>query len=165
MKILSRLKEFLSDLTSRELNLWVELLVDIIVALYYFPRAFNLIKNDEWTLTGGAMIGLLVSTIILAIVVSVILSILVSIWKKPAEKDERDYVFSARGSTVAYTALFVLVILIIGQVLFEGTYPEMAGKLRLITSPLIIGHLLMLALMFSSTLKSAVQLFFYRRGY
>ncbi len=95
MKVLSRLKKFLSDLTNRELNLWAEFLVNIVVALYCFPAAFRLIKMNERTPSGGAMVGLVIITIIPAVIISIILSILVGVRKKPAKKDERDYVFSA----------------------------------------------------------------------
>ena len=165
MKFLSRLKTFLSDLSNRELNLWAELLVNIIVALYYFPNAFRLMKTNEWTPTGGAMIGLVVSTIILAIIISIVLAILVSIWKKPAKKDERDYIFSARGSMIAYMALFIFVAIIIGQLMFQGLFPEAAARLDLTADPAIIAHFLLLSLMFSSTIKCVAQLVSYRRGY
>jgi hypothetical protein len=165
MKIIDKLKNFSDELTARELNLWAELLGDIIVALYYFPKAFRLIKKDEWAANSGAMIGLILGTIILAIIVSIVLGILVAILKKSVKKDERDYMFSARGSMIAYTALFVCVTLIIGLGIIAGFYHEITARLFLITGPLFMSHLLMLALMFSSTIKSVVQLFFYRRGY
>ena len=99
MKLLSRIKTFFSNMATRELNLWAELLVEIIIALYYFPGAFRLIKEGKWTLEDpGAMIGLIIGTIILAIIAGALISILISIWGKPAKKDERDYRFSARGS-------------------------------------------------------------------
>jgi len=165
MKVLSALMKALSNMSARELNLWAELLINILVALYYFPIAFRLMQKDEWILATGAMIGLAISTIILAIVVGIAISIPICIWKKPVKKDERDYQFSARGSMIAYAALFFFVMLIIGQAMFEGLCPGIASKLGLITNPLIIAHLLLLSLMFSSTIKSVVQLFFYRRGY
>lgn len=167
MKLISRIKTFFSNMATRELNLWGELLLNIIIALYYFPGAFRLIKEDKWTLEedSGAVIGLIVGTIILAIIAGALISILISIWRKPAKKDERDYRFSARGSMIAYVSLSIFVALIIGQVMFEGLLPQIALKWWIITSPLIIAHLLMLSIMFSSTIKSVVQLFFYRRGY
>ena len=66
---------------------------------------------------------------------------------------------------IAYTALFIFVAMIIGQVMFQGLLPETAAKLGFIASPLIIAHFLLLSLMFSSTIKCVVQLFFYRRAY
>ena len=165
MKILSKLKSFLADLTNRELSLWAEFLVNIVVALYYFPRAFRLIEVNEGAPIGRAMLGLVISTIIMAILISIILGIIVSIWKKPAKKDERDYAFLARGSMIAYTALFIFVVMIIGHVMFQGLLPETAARLGLMTSPLIIAHFLLLSLMFSSTIKCVMQLFFYRRSF
>jgi len=50
---------------------------------------------NERTPSGGAMVGLVIITIIPAVIISIILSILVGVRKKPAKKDERDYVFSA----------------------------------------------------------------------
>ena len=166
MKLLYRIKTFFSNMATRELDLWGELLLNIIIALYYFPGAFRLIKEDKWRLEdSGAVIGLIAGTIVLAIIAGALITILISIWRKPAKKDERDYRFSARGSMIAYVSLSIFVMLIIGQVLFEGLLPQVALKWWIITSPLIIAHLLMLSIMFSSTIKSVVQLFFYRRGY
>ena len=167
MKALSKLKSFLADLTNRELNLWAEFLVNIVVALYYFPKAFRLIEeNPISTLQFSIRLsGLVVSTIVLTIIVSIILGIIVEVWKKPAKKDERDYAFSARGSMIAYMALFFFVSIVIGQVIFQDFFPETATRLGLMASPLIIAHLLLLSLMFSSTIKCVVQLFFYRRSF
>ena len=68
MKVISGLKKILSALSARELNLWAELLLNIIIALHYFPNALRLIKNDEWSLYSSALLGLVISTIALAIV-------------------------------------------------------------------------------------------------
>jgi ABC-type anion transport system duplicated permease subunit len=120
---------------------------------------------NERTPSGGAMVGRVIITIILAVIISIILGILVGVRKKPAKRDERDYVFSAGGSMIACLALFIFVSMIIGQVMFQGLCPETAVRPGFATGPLIIAHFLLLSLMFSSTIKCVVQLFFYRRGF
>jgi hypothetical protein len=136
-------------------------MVNIIVARYYFPSASRLVSAPA----GSAMAGLILGTIILATTPSIVISILICIWRKPGRKSERDYRFSTRGSMIAYTALLTFMMLMIGQVLFESLCPGIAQKWWLITSPLIMAHLLTLSITFSSTTKSVVQLISYRRGY
>ena len=156
---------FLSEMSAREKNLWAELLVDTVVALYYFPNVFSLIAAGKNVLVGFAMAILVVKTIFLAIVISTAAAIILRVWQEPGKEDERDYQFSARGTMIANRALIIFTILIIGQIMMEALLPGRDLQRRIIAAPLIIAHLLLLSLMLSSTIKSVAQLFFYRRGY
>jgi hypothetical protein len=155
----------LSDMSTTEKNLWAELLVDLVVALYYFPKVFVLIRAGNVALMSPAMAGLVVKTIFVAIVVGIAVAIFLRIWREPAKEDERDYAFSARGTLIANRALVIFVSLIMGQLVFEGLFPGIAEKRGIKTNPMIIAHFLLLALMLSSTIKALAQLFLYRRDY
>ena len=153
----------ISDMSTTEKNLWGELFVDLVVALYYFPKTFSLIRAGETALI-PVMAGVVVTSIILAIIVGTAVAILLRAWREPKRKDERDLQFSARGTLIAYRALAVFVALIMGQLVFEGLFPGLRGQLAILTKPLLIAHLLLLSLLFSSAAKSATQLFLYRRA-
>ena len=153
----------LSDMSTTEKNLWAELGVDVVVALYYFPKMFSLIRAGETALV-SVMAGVVVTSIILAIIVGTALAILLRVWREPKLEDERDLRFSARGTLIAYRALTVFVALIMGQLVFEGLFPGLRGQLAILTKPLLIAHLLLLSLLLSSAAKSATQLFLYRRA-
>jgi len=155
----------LSDMTTTEKNLWAELLVDVVVALYYFPKVFVLLRAGDGALVSPAMAGLVVKTIVVALVVGIVVSILLGVWREPEREDERDYQFSARGTLIAHRALAIFVALIMGQLVFEGLFPGIAKLRGININPMVIAHLLMLSLMLSSTIKAVAQLFLYRRGY
>ena len=102
--------------------------MDILVSVYYFPKAFNLIIAGEEALAGRAMASLIVKTIVLAIVVGILACVLLRVWREPGKEDERDYQFSARGALIANAALVVFVAIIMGQLVFEGLFPGVATK-------------------------------------
>jgi len=152
----------LSDMSTTEKNLWAELIVDVVVALYYFPKMLSLIRAGDTALI-PVMAGVVVISIILAIIVAIAVAILLRAWREPKREDERDRQFSARGTLIAYRALAVFVALIMGQLVFEGLFPGLRGGFAILTKPLLIAHLLLLSLLLSSAAKSATQLFLYRR--
>jgi Na+-driven multidrug efflux pump len=155
----------LSDMSTTEKNLWAELLVNLVVALYYFPKVFVLIRAGDEALVSPAMAGLVVKTVIVAIVVGIVVGVFLRVWREPGKEDERDYQFAARGVLIANRALVIFVLLIMGQLVFEALFPGIAKLRGIKTNPMIIAHLLMLSLMLSSTIKAVAQLFLYRRGY
>ncbi len=156
--------DLLSDMSVTEKKLWAELFVDIVVALYYFPKMFVLIRTGD-TVLSAEMAALVVRTIIVAIVVGIAVSVLLRVWQESQRPDERDIQFSARGTLIANGALVAFVVLIMGQLVVEGLFPGLAGKLGVTAKPLIIAHLLLLSLLFSSVIKAVAQLFLYRRGF
>jgi hypothetical protein len=154
----------LSNISTTEKHLWAQLVVDLVVALYYFPKMFSLIRAGHTALV-PVMAGVVVTSIILAIIVGIAVAILLRIWQEPERIDERDLQFSARGTLIANRVLVISILLIIGQLVFEGLFPGLRGRLfSLMTKPLTIAHFLLLSLLFSSVIKSIAQLFLYRRA-
>jgi Na+/alanine symporter len=157
--------KLLSEMATRERNLWAELLVDLVVALYYLPKMFTLISSDQAYLTNPAMAGLIVKTIILAIIAGILAGILLRPGKNPQKEDERDYQFSARGCLIANRVLIICVIVIMGHLAFAGLFPRLAAARGLDIPPMMVAHLLLISLILSSSIKSVAQLVYYRRGY
>lgn len=158
--------DILNNFSTREKNLWSEFLVDVVVALYYFPKLFSILRAGEEALTGRVMAELVTGTVILAIFVGIIVSVFLHTEKKPEQVDERDYLFDARGSKIAFTVLAISIALIMGNIVVFEMMPEVALQRMLFAmSPVAIANLLLVALMLSSMVKVAMQLFYYRRGY
>ena len=40
--------QFLNDYSNRELNIWAELVLDILVSLYFISRVYPLLINDQF---------------------------------------------------------------------------------------------------------------------
>jgi hypothetical protein len=157
------MKEQLDDYSVREKNLWFEFLVDVAVALYYWPKAFGLMVAGDEALRGSAMVGLITSTVIMAIVVSGALSIFLHTQQKPEPKDERDYMIDARSSLVSGRVLVIGMLAIIGSIVFREMVDAAALDVFALT-PLLIGHLLLVVLMLASMIGRTVKLYLYRKG-
>ncbi|NNE37246.1 MAG: hypothetical protein HKN08_02990 [Gammaproteobacteria bacterium] len=157
--------ELLKNFSTREKNLWSELLVDIVVALYYFPKMLLMLLVGQEALTGAAMAGLVTSTVIVAIVTASIIALFLHAEKTPEHVDERDHLFEYRGSRTAYLVLVICVVALMGTIIVQELMPDFTRDRFVELSPVAIAHLLLLALVVSSTVKSVTQLFFYRRGY
>lgn len=157
--------DLLKNFSTREKNLWSELMVDIVVGLFYFPKMIAMMISGA-DLTGRGMAGLITETVILAIVAGIIISIFLHTQKKPEEVDERDHLFDARGSRIAFSVLALCIALIMGNIIVYEMLPEaVKDRAVLNLSSVVIAHLLLLSLFLSSVIKTIVQLFFYRRGY
>lgn len=160
------MKQLLGDFSVREKNLWFELLLDLAVALYYWPKAFLLMRAGDAALAGKAMVSLIVSTVFAAIMFSIVLSVLLHAQQKPEPMDERDLAIAARGKVWAGRVLVFGILAIIAQiVLQEMAVPFVSVRNPFQLTPLIIAHLLLVALMLASFTSSLTRLFCYRRGY
>ena len=158
--------ELLNNFSTREKNLWSELLVDIAVGLYYFPKMFFMLRAGDEVLTGGAMASLVISTIMVAIFAGIIVSVFLHAEEKPETVDERDHLFLARGSRVAYIILMVCVLAIMGNIVILEMLPEFVQERNWFDpTPVAIAHLLLVSLVLSSVGKTVMQLVSYRRGY
>lgn len=153
--------KFLSNYSNRELNIWGELVLNILVSLYYFPAVFLLEPGSNEYVEEFAWIVLKI--VIFAVTYSIIVFSTISILTKEEKKDERDREFDIRGAWAGYNVLdisvaVVLVLIIVG---------EMAGDTSSISviqmSPIFIAQLLMLVLVVSSMVKSLAKLYYYRK--
>ncbi|MBT8147571.1 MAG: hypothetical protein KJN90_12010 [Gammaproteobacteria bacterium] len=155
----------LDSMSIREKDLWGELLIDVLVALYYFPKVFALMAQGDTMLRGGEMADLVISTIVLAIVVSIVVFGAIHRKGEAEDRDERDLQFEAQGNLLAFRVLYGFLVLILGQiVMWEYFSPSDLDALLTEAGPLVVGHMILLAMILTSMVKAAVQLFQYRRS-
>ena len=158
--------ELFNNFSTREKNLWSELLVDVVVGFYYYPKIIIMIIAGGEALTRGAMAELVTKTIMLAILMGIIVSAFLHAQKKPEQVDERDQVFKARGNSIGYRVLVFCVVLLMVQILVTEFMPDIAdGRFASDLSGVAVANLLLMSLFFSSLAKTLIQLFSYRRGH
>lgn len=155
-------RERLGDFSAREKHLWFELLVDIGVALYYYPKAFHLLMAGDGALSGEVMTDLVVNTVMLAIGLSIALAILLHMQDKPEPKDERDYMIEARSNGWYSRFLIGGVMAVMGVIVMQE-FTLWPGD-WFVATPLVLAHLLLLVLMLASMLNSILKLLMYRTG-
>ena len=150
--------QFLNNYSNRELNIWAELILDILVSFYFFPKIFPLIIDGQ--LYSDALVGIIATSIILAIVYSIVVFGAINVLTKREEKDERDYIYELKSYRISYYLSHLGILGIICLIVFNALYQENIG---LLTPPKIAMILLIIALL-SSTGKSLTQLFNYRKN-
>ena len=150
--------QFLNNYSNRELNIWAELILDILVSLYFVSKIFPLIINDQFY--SEALVQIILTTIIVAIIYSIIVFGAISTLTKREEKDERDYIYELKSYRISNNISQISIYLLIGVIVFNTLYQENIGEF---TPPKIAMILLIIALL-SSTGKSLTQLFNYRKN-
>ena len=150
--------KFLNNYSNRELNIWAELILNILVSFYFFPKIFPLIIDGQ--LYSDALVGIITTSIILAIVYSIVVFGAINALTKREEIDERDYIYELKSYRISYYLSHGGILGIICLIVFNALYQENIG---LLTPPKIAMILLIIALL-SSTGKSLTQLFNYRKN-
>ena len=150
--------QFLNDYSNRELNIWAELVLDIIVSLYFISRVYPLLINDQFN--SEALLPIIFTTIIIAIIYSIIVFGTINTLTKREEKDERDYIYELKSYKISNNIFQISNYLVIGVIIFNALYQGNFGEL---TPPKIAMILLIIAVL-SSTGKSLTQLFNYRKN-
>jgi len=150
--------KFLNDYSNRELNIWAELALDILVSLYFISRVYPLLINDQFN--SEALLPIIFTTIIIAIIYSIIVFGSINIFTKKEEKDERDYFYELKSYRISYYLSQGGILGIIFLIAYNAVYQENIG---LLTPPKIAMIFLIIAVL-SSTGKSLIQLFNYRKS-
>ena len=150
--------QFLNDYSNRELNIWAELALDILVSLYFISRVYPLLINDQFN--SEALLQIIFTTIIIAIIYSIIVFGSINIFTKKEEKDERDYFYELKSYRISYYLSQGGILGIIFLIAYNAVYQENIG---LLTPPKIAMIFLIIAVL-SSTGKSLTQLFNYRKN-
>ena len=76
--------QFLNDYSNRELNIWAELVLDIIVSLYFISRVYPLLINDQFN--SEALLPIIFTNIIISIIYSIIVLELLTYLQKRKKK-------------------------------------------------------------------------------
>ena len=150
--------QFLNNYSNRELNLWAELALNILVSLYFISKIYALLINNQFN--SEALLPIIFTTIIISIIYSIIVFGVINIFTKEEEKDERDYFYELNSYRISYYISQGGIWGIICLILFNVLYQENIG---LLTPPKIAMIFLIIAVL-SSTGKSLIQLFNYRKS-
>ena len=150
--------QFFNNYSNRELNIWAELILDILVSFYFFSKIFPLIINGQ--LYNEALVGIIANTIIISIIYSIFVFGAINTLTKREEKDERDYIYELKSYRISNIIYQVSIYLLISLIVFN---PINQVRLNEFTAPMIAMILLIITLL-SSTGKSLTQLFNYRKN-
>ena len=150
--------QFLNNYSNRELNIWAELILDILVSFYFFPKIFPLIIDGQ--LYSEALVDIIATSIIIAIIYSIFVFGAINTLTKREEKDERDYIYELKSYRISNIISQVSIYFLIGLIVFN---PIKKVQLIEFTAPMIAMILLIITLL-SSTGKSLTQLFNYRKN-
>ena len=150
--------QFLNDYSNRELNIWAELVLDIIVSLYFISRVYPLLINDQFN--SEALLPIIFTNIIISIIYSIIVFGAIDIFTKKEEKDERDYFYELKSYRISYYLSQGGILGIIFLIAYNAVYQENIG---LLTLPKIAMIFFIIAVL-SSIGKSLSQLFYYRKS-
>ena len=150
--------KFLNNYSNRELNIWAELILDILLSFYFFPKIFPLIIDGQ--LYGGALVGIIANTIIISIIYSIFVFGAINTLTKREEKDERDYIYELKGYRISNIISQVSIYILVSLIVFNPINQVRFGEF---TAPMIAMLLLIITLL-SSTGKSLTQLFNYRKN-
>ena len=150
--------QFMNNYSNRELNIWAELILDILVSFYFFPKIFPLIIDGQ--LYSEALVDIVMTSIIIAIIYSIFVFGAINTLTKREEKDERDYIYELKSYRISNIIFHVSIYLLISLIVFN---PINQVRLNEFTAPMIAMILLIITLL-SSTGKSLTQLFNYRKN-
>lgn len=155
--------KFLSNFSNRELNLWATLVLDVGVTVYYFSQVLGMPGGLDANLVELAkLVG---KIIIFAIIFGIIVFSIINA-RGQEQLDERDYRFEAKANSIGHGTLVICAVLIIGHIVLNTlglNYWPSNQKFLLSVSPMAIAHLLLLALILTSSVKAISQLILYRR--
>ena len=148
--------QFLKNYSSKELNIWAELVLDLIVSIYFFPKLFFLIISDD--IHTDESIILITTTIFISIAYSIVVFTIINIFKESEQKDERDYIFELKSYKISNTIFQISILLLICWLFFT----PLSNHYEF--TPIMIAAFLIIITLFSSAGKSVSLLYFYRRS-
>ena len=148
--------QFLKNYSNRELNIWAELVLDLIVSIYFFPKLFLLIISRD--IYSNESIILITTTIFISIAYSIVVFTIINIFKESEKKDERDYIFELKSYKISNTIFQISILLLICWLFFT----PLSNHYEF--TPIMIAALLIIITLFSSAGKSVSLLYFYRRS-
>ena len=155
--------KFLNNYSNRELNMWARLTLDILVSVYFISKISPLIINYQFysnELMRDTLVPIILTTVVIAIIYSIIVFGTINTLTKREEKDERDYIYELKSYKISNNIFQISNYLVIGVIIFNALYQGNFGEL---TPPKIAMILLIIAVL-SSTGKSLIQLFNYRKS-
>ena len=148
--------QFLKNYSNRELNIWAELVLDLIVSIYFFPNFFLLIKSGN--MYSYDSIILITTTIFISIAYSIVVFVIINLFIKSEKKDERDYIFELKSYKISNTIFQISILFLICSIIFNPLNNHYEFN-----PPLVAAFLIIITL-FCSAGKSVSLLYFYRKS-
>ena len=148
--------QFLKNYSNKELNIWAELVLDLIISIYFFPKLFLLIISGD--IYSNESIILITTTIFISIAYSIVVFTIINIFKEGEQKDERDYIFELKSYKISNTIFQISILLLICWLFFT----PLSNHYEF--TPIMIAAFLIIITLFSSAGKSVSLLYFYRRS-
>ena len=150
------------DISVRERKIWVELIIDVVVSVYYFMIIYELATKDGLDL---AVIGALtLKTVIVSIVLGILLAIFFIGNRKEEPADERDQLIAAKANAAGYytlgTGIAFLIFHSIAVAIGQASPVFLQNPLTPVELALTLGALVVIA----SSIKASMMLYYYRRG-
>ncbi len=153
---------FFTQASAAHKRVWADLLVDAVVASYYFWQ----VSAAELLCAApdvGALASVVFNSVLIALLLAIPLHAYIALRHKDELPDEREQFIKTKANQFAFYALFVLnaalMCLIASSVLF--TLPLRGATL----SPLVVAHLILLSIVIVHLARALVILQSYRRGY
>ena len=148
--------QFLKNYSNRELNIWAELFLDLIVSIYFLPKFFFLIKNGNMY-TYDSII-LISTTIFISIAYSIVVFVIINLFIESEKKDERDYIFELKSYKASNSIFQISILFLICSIIFNPLSSHYEF------TPTFVAALLIIITLFCSAGKSVSLLYFYRRS-
>ena len=148
--------QFLKNYSNREFNIWAELVLDLIVSIYFFPKLFFLIISGD--IHTDESIILITTTIFISIAYSIVVFTIINIFKESEQKDERDYIFELKSYKISNIIFQISILLLICWLFFTPLSDHYEF------TPIMIVAFLIIITLFSSAGKSVSLIYFYRRS-
>ena len=148
--------QFLKNYSNRELNIWAELVLDLIVSIYFFPKLFLLITSGD--IHSNELIILITTTIFISIAYSIVVFTIINVFKESEKKDERDYIFELKGYKISNTIFQISIVILVCWLFFT----PLSNHYEF--TPIMIAAFLIIITLFCSASKSVSLLYFYRRS-
>ena len=148
--------QFLKNYSNRELNIWAELFLDLIVSIYFLPKFFFLIKNGNMY-TYDSII-LISTTIFISIAYSIVVFVIINLFIESEKKDERDYIFELKSYKISNSIFQISILFLICSIIFNPLSSHYEF------TPTFVAALLIIITLFCSVGKSVSLLYFYRRS-
>ena len=151
-----------SNYSNRELNIWGELILNIVVCFYFFNGVFQLVPGSDKYAADLAEI--IIGVVVIAVVYSIVVFGLINIITKAEAKDEMDRIIDVRSYKMGYIAMDIFVTLIMGHIILNESMGNIVSIGISEMTPILIAQLLLMTLVASSTVKSLSRLYYYKKG-
>ena len=151
-----------SNYSNRELNIWGELILNIVVCFYFFNGVFQLVPGSDKYAADLAEI--IIGVVVIAVVYSIVVFGLINIITKAEVKDEMDRIIDIRSYKMGYIAMDIFVTLIMCFIILNESMGNVVSIGISEMTPILIAQLLLMTLVASSTVKSLSRLYYYKKG-